>query len=309
MRCLRHSMKNKPGYYPAKITTRQEYEKRMRQVSNYVFDHLDEQIDLNRLADVACMSPYHWHRVYQGMHGETLASTVKRLRLQRAADMLANTSISIDMIARRAGYSGVPAFNRAFKQAYGSTPVHYRDVGSHTKFRAENADGSTSDFKVDIVQMGANELVAMPHTGSYMKIDRAFTLLFAELASANVVATSVRMFGVYFDDPDLVADDRLEALAGAANTGLSSVSSFFEKYTLQPGVCAVLRHQGPYADMHAAYSWLFGRWLVSSGFEADDRPVFEEYLNNPRDTPPTELLVDIHLPLRCAMAQNLTLSQ
>lgn len=49
--------------------------------------------------------------------------------------------------------------------------------------------------------------------------------------------------------------------------------------------------------MRAAYQWLYGQWLVQSGFEAANSPVFEEYLNNPRGTPPEQLLTDIYLPL------------
>ena len=49
--------------------------------------------------------------------------------------------------------------------------------------------------------------------------------------------------------------------------------------------------------MRAAYQWLYGDWLLRSGREPADAPVFEEYLNSPRDTAPTELLSDIYLPL------------
>ena len=50
--------------------------------------------------------------------------------------------------------------------------------------------------------------------------------------------------------------------------------------------------------MKAAYEWLYGEWLVPSGREVGDAPWFEEYLNSPRDTAPTELLTEIYLPLR-----------
>jgi AraC family transcriptional regulator len=50
--------------------------------------------------------------------------------------------------------------------------------------------------------------------------------------------------------------------------------------------------------MRAAYLWLYGIWLLQSGKEIGDGPIVEEYLNNPRDTPPTELLTEICLPLR-----------
>jgi AraC family transcriptional regulator len=59
----------------------------------------------------------------------------------------------------------------------------------------------------------------------------------------------------------------------------------------------VLRFRGPYATMRAAYQWLYGEWLVQSGAQPADAPVFEEYLNSPRDTAPNDLLTDIHLPL------------
>lgn len=60
----------------------------MRRVIEHVHDHLDEPLYLNALADIACLSPHHWHRVYHAMYGATLAQTVKRLRLHRAAGLL-----------------------------------------------------------------------------------------------------------------------------------------------------------------------------------------------------------------------------
>lgn len=64
------------------------------------------------------------------------------------------------------------------------------------------------------------------------------------------------------------------------------------------GRYAALRYKGPYAAMRSAYQWFYGPWLAQSGEEPADVPVFEEYLNNPRDTAPAELLTDIYLPLR-----------
>ena len=67
--------------------------------------------------------------------------------------------------------------------------------------------------------------------------------------------------------------------------------------TIAGGEYAVLRHKGHYADMKAAYGWLYGTWLPQSGRSPGSAPTYEEYLNSPRDTAPTELLTDICLPL------------
>jgi AraC family transcriptional regulator len=50
--------------------------------------------------------------------------------------------------------------------------------------------------------------------------------------------------------------------------------------------------------MKASYQWLFGEWLPQSGKEVANAPCIEEYLNNPQNTAPTELLTDIYLPLK-----------
>ena len=79
---------------------------------------------------------------------------------------------------------------------------------------------------------------------------------------------------------------------------MSLSSAPLEETILRGGLYARLRYKGPYADMKGAYRWLLGVWLPQSGHEPDDAPVFEAYLNSPQHAPPTELLTDIHMPLR-----------
>ncbi|WP_293450939.1 AraC family transcriptional regulator [Planktotalea sp.] len=57
------------------------YFDRIGRVSTYIHENLDAPLDLDTLADVAAMSRFHWHRVYRAVMGETVAQTVKRLRL------------------------------------------------------------------------------------------------------------------------------------------------------------------------------------------------------------------------------------
>jgi AraC family transcriptional regulator len=68
-------------------TTRNDYGRRVTRVTTYISDHLDEDLSLERLAEIACFSPYHFHRIYRGIAGETACDTIRRLRLDRAADL------------------------------------------------------------------------------------------------------------------------------------------------------------------------------------------------------------------------------
>jgi AraC family transcriptional regulator len=106
------------------------------------------------------------------------------------------------------------------------------------------------------------------------------------------------MVGVYLDDPTSVAESDLRSHAAVVVPGPATVDEPLFAARLRGGIYAVLKYKGPYGDMRAAYDWLYGQWLPSSGREAADAPVFEEYLNSPRDTPPVELRTDIYLPLK-----------
>ncbi len=291
-------------------SARQEsYVKRLTRVIAYIYDHLDDDLDLQKLADVACLSPYHWHRIYHALYGETVAATVKRLRLQRAARDLIQTSMPIEEIATRSGYTGVPAFTRAFKAVFGLPPAQYKLSGSHMQFSHQSPDSdrpagnrleneAQAAHDVSIKTVPAMRIAAINHVGPYIQIGRAFDTLCGTLAARNLLGPGIRLIGIFLDDPTTRPENELRSQAGVIVEPGRPIDPPLVEATIAGGTYAVLRHKGPYADMHLAYSWLYGEWLVGSGREAADAPAFEEYLNNPRDTPPTELLTDIHLPLK-----------
>ncbi|ARM88652.1 AraC family transcriptional regulator protein [Rhizobium sp. CIAT894] len=273
------------------------YEARLRRVSAYIHEHLDEELDMERLAEIACMSSYHWHRIYRAIYGETLAATVKRLRLHRAAGEIVRTELAVREIAKRSGYPNLQSFNRIFKSVYGMPPARYRKEGSHTAFQP-SPDGKTKAmFDVTIREIAPTELIGVAHTGSYMEIGKAFETLFGTLYARGLAKPDMRMIGVYLDDPDIVPAEQLRSIACVTGVSAGPVEVPFERRTIDGGDYAVLRHKGPYADMHKAYQWLYAEWLPKSGRQLKDSVMFEEYLNNPREVPPAELMTDIHMPL------------
>ena len=86
----------------------------------------DADADLHRLAELACLSPYHFHRVYRAPMGETVHATVQRMRLARVSVALAQGKGSLRQVADRAGYASEAAFSRAFSAQYGLPPGRYR---------------------------------------------------------------------------------------------------------------------------------------------------------------------------------------
>ena len=100
----------------------QHYQDRVNRVLDYIAEHLDGELSLTRLSGIACFSPFHFHRIFQAVTGETLNSHVRRVRLERAA-LLMKTSPRkrITDIALEAGFAGTAEFSRAFKNHFGRT--------------------------------------------------------------------------------------------------------------------------------------------------------------------------------------------
>ena len=273
------------------------YEKRLSRVTDYIYEHLDDEIDLTRLAEVACLSPYHWHRIYRAIHGETITMTVRRLRLHRAASYLANTSMPIAEIATRSGYKSLQSFTRVFSAVFGLPPAQYRKAGSHTVFNSTGPEQSPTAYDVTIRTIPPFTVMTVDHVGSYMDVGKAFDRVAGWLGSRGLLAPDARLVGIYYDDPDAVPEEDLRSRAGVVATGNIDLEPPLQHTDVYGGPYAVLRYKGPYADMRAAYRWLYGDWLAQSGREPADAPIFEEYISNPRDTAPMDLLTDICLPL------------
>lgn len=281
-----------------KQITQASYRDRLNRVIDHVHAHLDEALSFDQMAEIACLSPYHWSRIYAAMQGETIAASIRRLRLQRAADRLANSDLAIETIAQKAGYASAEAFGRAFKEMFDLAPAAYRENGSHAAFKRAEADVAASGFPVEIVTLEPRRCAGIDHVGSYMQIDHAMGRLFGELAAREMIPDEPQMIGLFFDDPDLGPEEELRSRAVLPVTSPGPIAAPMVETILAGGPHARLSYTGPYADMRGAYRWLLGTWLPASGHEPGDAPIFEAYLNDPREVPQSQLRTDIHLPLK-----------
>lgn len=272
--------------------------RRIERVVVHICDHLDEALDLERLAAVACFSPCHFHRIYRGVMGETVTETVRRRRLHRAAAELVEGLLPIPRIARRAGYSGVAAFTRAFSASYGVPPAAFRARGRPGMpfMPARLGDPIMSDVVIRTIR--PVRVAAIAHTGDYQEIGHAFERLQAWAGSSGLIGPGTRFFGVYHDDPETVPKAELRADACVSVPEGTAVPDGVRVLEIAGGRHAVLHHVGPYAELEGAYRHLYRDWLPASGQEPADRPCFEEYLNDCRALPPSDWRTDLFLPLQ-----------
>jgi AraC family transcriptional regulator len=289
-----------------KKSTAESYRQRVIKVIEYIHDHLDGDLSVNRLAEVAFMSPYHFHRIYRELARETLNASIRRLRLHRAAAELIRSTKPIIRIATSASYGSPEAFSRAFMRQFGESPTDYRTARRPRDSRLDEPfvamlpidDKEYYEmYSVEVHDLEPISLIGYPHQGDYLEIGRVFEKIFVYASSHNLLNDKTRSIGLYYDDPKTVEKDKLRSFAAISvpqGAELPGGEEAPEQSEIPGGTCASLLFKGSYAELEKPYDWFFGQWLPQSGYEAADFPPYEEYLNDPKDTPPNELLTRIN---------------
>ncbi|MET0008594.1 MAG: GyrI-like domain-containing protein [Candidatus Thiodiazotropha sp. 6PLUC4] len=289
-----------------KQSTTDSYRQRVIRVIEYIHNHLDEDLTVTVLADVAFMSPYHFHRIYRKLARETLNATIRRLRLQRAAVELITSTKPLVRIATHASYSSPEAFSRAFILQFVESPTEYRSARHDRTGRIDEPfvamlpmeiEEYRDMYSVEILEVDSSSIIGYPHQGDYMDIGRTFEKIFVYASSHNLLSEKTRSIGLYYDDPKTVEKKKLRSFAAISVPDGVEVPVNGEtphNNEIPGGICASLLFKGSYAELEKPYDWLFGHWLLQSGYEASDFPPFEEYLNDPKNKPPNELLTRIN---------------
>ena len=281
-------------------TTQSDYHQRMLRVLVHIQQHLDQPLPLHELAAIAHFSPYHFHRIFRGMIGETVAQHIKRLRLERAALRLRTTSRSIIGIALEAGYESHEGFTRAFAGSFSCSPSVYREKASAL---TETDASSQVDQQLNVREAPAMDVMIktipemhiafMRHVGPYGDVGPSWEMLFDWAGERDLVNGETRYFGMCHDDPDITDAQQLRYDACLTVHGDVRPSGVVGIQTIPGGRFACTMHVGPYHTLNETYIALFGGWFASQGIEPGPPPCLEFYLNEPDCTPPQELLTEV----------------
>jgi len=280
--------------------TLHDYHERLNRVLVFIDQHRSEELSLDRLATVACLSPCHFHRIFRAMVGEPLGQYVQRVRLETAAVQLQTSTRSVIDVALDAGYESAAAFSRAFEQRFGMAPTECR--ASHRfelRVRAAQLQQSntTNMIAPEIRQRPATTVAFVRHTGPYAAVGAAWGKLCAFAGPRRLLGPKTAYIGISRDDPKLTASEQLRYDACITLDREFTPTGEIGTQTIPGGLYAVFVHSGPYENFSATYDAIYRDWLPGSGKQLRDEPAFELYLNTPENTPPADLCTEIWVPL------------
>lgn len=303
-----------------RATTLTSYVERVNLAIDHVVSHLGRPLRLEEVSRAAMLSPFHFHRVFQAMVGETLADFVKRVRLEKALSMMAFSPSgrarrpSLTAIGLKCGFSSSSDFSRCFKQRFGVAPSVF-DV---TRWREEHASAleevvakatqalhvkrlpeehNPDGFKVTLRPLPARTVayirVRNPYHGD--AVAKAYDRLM-KWAECRSLADG-QWLGYQWENPEITALEDCQYHVAVEASRFHSDGEI-GRFGFPPMMVAQIELRGAIDLELRALQWLYGTWLPRSGYVPDDQPGFEAWIGRPFAHGTEHFEIHAQLPVR-----------
>ncbi|HAS88525.1 MAG TPA: AraC family transcriptional regulator [Desulfovibrio sp.] len=280
-----------------KETTKQYYAERMTNVLEYIQGNLASSLSLDELADIACFSPYHFHRIFSGMVGESVKSYVKRLRMERAAVMLKHKNVSVTEIAFDAGFKTHESFTRAFSVMFGMSPSVFRKNYHKNLEHEKVVFWKEISMDVRVVKLKDMDVAYVRHNGPYEECKPAWEELCKWADRNGLLNGDAKFISICHDDASITPSDKIRHDACMEIGPSVEVESPVAKKRIEGGRYAVTVHKGSYMNLAETYAALCGQWAPQNGFEIEAKASLQIYLNDYDTTATEDLLTEVYVPL------------
>ncbi|MCD4734004.1 AraC family transcriptional regulator [bacterium] len=293
---------------PVSPDTNREYERRLNRVLEHLWYHPDDENNLEKLAEIACFSRFHFHRIFHSLVGEPVGVYVRQLRLRQAAYRLVYNSSSVTEIALDAGFDSPAAFSRAFSRQFGESPSRFRKRGKALTEQYRQPPRVSLEQQVKQPMQGVELVTLEPMTVAYVRseqgylqegVSAAFERLMEFSYAQNKLPSGEPLFiGISWDDSQIISPGECRFEAAVMVHPDAQPAGGVGVRRLTGGLFARYRHFGSYSGLSNTYARLIREWLVDPPYLMRNEPTREYYRNNPDSTPPEDLLTEIHLPIK-----------
>lgn len=302
------------------VSTSQFYCQRILTVMQFIDDHLDQDLSVDRLAEVALISKFHFHRIFKGTIGETLNAYVVRRRLERAAKLIKyNSELSVTDVCFQVGFNSPEHFSRCFKEKFGVTANAYRnsdpadpDSLKNSKIYQELAEGSfyhihlesrsmpRNDFKVQVRSLPEYNVAFVSDVfgDDGMNLVNAYLHLMEWANEHGFFNKDSIRLAVSRDDIEITPADQyrmeycISVPEGTKGTGRVGVRS------THGGLYALIHVQGDIHLVAQAWDFMYKHWLPTSDYIPVDQPAIENFLKGPEEIGWETFDLEVGIPVK-----------
>jgi AraC family transcriptional regulator len=282
--------------------------------------HLSQPLRLEEVARAAEFSPFHFHRLFKALVGETLQQFVKRQRLERALYLMAHAPRrSLTEIALDCGFASSSDFSRSFKQAHGAAPRRF-DLAAFRQARREAfeqhlagpegappfaslpAEANPDGFEARLRALPARSVAYLRVFDPYREgVVQAACERLQRWAEERGWADGAWL-GYMWDEPETVALRDCRYDVAVVVPPAFEPTGEIGRFDFPPLRVAEVVVRGDLALEARAFDWLYKTWLPRSGFVPDEQPAFEAWIGRPFAHGLERFELACQLPVRPASA-------
>lgn len=284
------------------------YTSHIYRVIDFINRNLSEPLNLDLLAQEAYFSPYHFHRIFTSIMGETPNAYVNRLRVERCANhLIRNPPLSITDIALITGFSSSAAFARSFKQNFGLSASEWRVYHKQEVESRDTRDRTLCknlELNVRVRQMPGFHVA---YTASLMDgynldtIDTAWQALCRWAAARDLLTPDNTLMEVSYDNPNVTPPHQCRYYACIEVPQHIPPDNVVGIMDIPAGKCAVYRFEGTQKEIQPTYKALYASWLPRNGYqppyENPRRPCYAIFGLEPEDHPDGLISMDFCIPV------------
>lgn len=293
--------------------SRQVYISKINKVQDYIESHIEDELSIIQLANVASFSEFHFQRIFKMITGECLYSYIKRLRLEKAVFFLrSNNNLQIQDIAFAVGFSTQASFAKAFKERFGMSASEIRklsDIKMSQLINELSTNGKVLNkeikynipIELTIKNIDTSKVLYLRNTGAYKGNSDLFMKLFTKLygyaISKGIVNSKTKWFALYHDFGELTKEEKLRlSVCMSVENDLVSEGEF-GCMEIAGGKYAVGRFFLETDEYQSAWNYMMLKWLPESGYVPDDRLCFEYYPPQENENDSLRRIVEIFIPI------------
>lgn len=279
-----------------------EWIERLNKTISYMEGHLTEEISYDELARMACCSTYHFQRMFAYIAGIPLSEYIRRRRMSLAAVDLQSGEGKIIDIGMKYGYSSPTAFNRAFQSVHGIAPSMVKKGGAIMK--------AYPPISFKIIVKGVEEMnYRIEEKASFRivgvsrpldkEIEKNFTAVPQMWQNAAMNGTIEKLTLLMNDQPMgvlgvSVCNDKEDWRYFIAVSSSADADNALDEYIVPACTWAVFSGTGTGLSIQELEQRIVTEWLPTSGFEYDNAPDIEVYLNSD----PNNMQYEVWIPVK-----------
>ena len=298
---------------------KEDYIKRINNIFIFIDENLDQQLNLETIANIGFYSPFHLHRIFKAITNETINEYITRKRIEKTASILLHKrEITISQLSLQYGFNSNSSFTRTFKKFYGINPTEFRKTNPNKfskigKVESKNGEevGMLEEYicninnhknwikmkaKIEIKEMPKLDLAFITQIGHNGMENTYDKLIKWAIPKGLLENENLKVVTIYHDSFKITEPDKVRMSACISLNEKIEVSGEIGLTTIEKGKFIVGHFEIGINEFEKSWSSLF-IWMNENGYKKADRNPYEIYYNNFNEHPEKISIVDFCIPI------------